>query len=140
MYPLIKNVKIEGFVTFFTGHQQSLYKLSIYTEDFKLLGFPPCIRDFVFFYEISHVLETFEFLQTFLPILGFFIFTDFPLHWGLYVFTIPSCAEDFAFYEISYVPETLNFYKLLPCTEDFVNVCEFPPVLGTLNFYDFLLY
>ena len=33
--------------------------------------------------------------------------------------------------------ELLSFYKLFPCTEDFVNVYEFSPVPGTLDFYDF---
>ena len=33
--------------------------------------------------------------------------------------------------------ELLSFYKLFPCTENFVNVYEFPSVLGTLNLYAF---
>ena len=135
-YHLIANVKIEGFVTFFyeapAMETLSFYKLYLYTEDFKLLGFPPwkgcpispyggqggltilrtygtpLIRDF-FFHEISHVLGTFEFLHTFLPILGLCIFTDFPLYWGLCVCTIPPCAEDFSFYDISYLLETVSF-------------------------------
>ena len=34
--------------------------------------------------------------------------------------------------------ELLSFYKLFPCTEDFVTVYElFSPVPGTLDFYNF---
>ena len=107
------------------------------------MGHP--LLETLFFYEISHVLGTFECLQTFLPILGLCIFTNSTLHWGLYVCTIPPCAEDFAFYDISYILEILSFYKLSLCTEnfellgfspcirDFVCFNEFSNILGTFE-------
>ena len=88
----------------------SFYKLSLYTEDFKLLGFPPCIRDFVFLRDFACTGDFWVFTN-FPPYTGTLYFYWFSPALGLYGFMIPPCAEDFAFYDISYLLETLGFYK-----------------------------
>ena len=51
----------------------SFYKLSLYTEDFKLVEFPSCIRDFVF-------------LRDFACTGDFSAFTNFPAYTGTLYF------------------------------------------------------
>ena len=146
-YPIIENVKIEGFVTCFYGASAietlSFYKLSLYTEDFKLLGFPPRKGCPISPYGGQGGLTILRLMgHPWLEIL--FFLTRFPIYWGLLSFYMLSslyldfvfllippciedfafvqfhpCAEDFAFYDISHLLETLSFYKLSLYTENF---------------------
>ena len=100
----------------------SFYKLSLYTENFELLVFSPCIRDFV-------------------------LLTSFPMYWELLSFyKLSPCTEDFVnVYEFPPVLKTLSFYNfplvletrvfirfIFLCTRGLTNR---PPYTGTLYFY-----
>eukprot|EP00493_Phyllostaurus_siculus_P021368 UN21695 len=91
------------------------------------------------FYKLSSLYWDFVFLLI-SPCIGDFTFVRFPL----------PCAEDFAFYDISYVLETLgftNFPSILrtlrlgfsPCIKDFVFLTSFPMYWELLSFYKLFL-